>query len=181
MLDAALQNQTNVFSACAALDNDLMGRLTAAGGSNYAVISALAYRQSYASTIMAWNYEREEMWQVRTASLPARDIVPGLHSCECGDTCVVIVLTTVSMIHPCACAARAPQFLKEISSGSDMSTVDVIYPAAPLYLLGSPSLLWRLLVPLLEYANNETYIEYNLAWAPHRAFLSLWLCSCPVF
>lgn len=60
------------------------------------------------------------------------------------------------------------QFLKEISSGSCLSTVDVIYPAAPLYLLMNPDLLYRLLVPLLEYANNATYIAYNLPWAPHH-------------
>jgi hypothetical protein len=51
------------------------------------------------------------------------------------------------------------QFLKEISSGSCLSTVDVIYPAAPLYLLAAPDLLYRLIVPLLQYALNETYIQ----------------------
>lgn len=60
------------------------------------------------------------------------------------------------------------QFLKEISSGSDLSTVDVIFPASPLYLRESPDLLWRLLTPLFEYANNATDIPYNLAWAPHH-------------
>ena len=122
MIATAIGNATATLAACDAFDANLMSRLEAVGGDTYATICALAYRQSYASTIMTWNYEREEMWQ----------------------------------------------FLKEISSGSDMSTVDVIFPAAPLYLIENPDLLWRLLVPLIEYANNETYIAYNLSWAPHH-------------
>jgi len=64
-------------------------------------------------------------------------------------------------------------FLKEISSNGDMSTVDVIFPASPLLLYFSPETLRLLLLPLLEYAQNQTavygdYIPYNLQWAPHH-------------
>eukprot|EP01112_Ceratiomyxa_fruticulosa_P018545 TRINITY_DN5948_c0_g1_i1.p1 TRINITY_DN5948_c0_g1~~TRINITY_DN5948_c0_g1_i1.p1 ORF type:complete len:601 (+),score=99.37 TRINITY_DN5948_c0_g1_i1:386-2188(+) len=58
-------------------------------------------------------------------------------------------------------------FLKEISSAGDISTMDVIFPASPFFLYYNPYLLQSLLVPLLEYANNETNIKYDLAWAPH--------------
>ena len=45
-------------------------------------------------------------------------------------------------------------FLKEISSNGNMSTVDVIYPASPAYLYLSPTYLWLLLEPLLDYAEH---------------------------
>lgn len=60
------------------------------------------------------------------------------------------------------------QFLKEISSDGDISTVDVIFPASPLYALMQPDWLWQLLEPLMAYSNNETNVAYNLPWAPHH-------------
>ena len=60
------------------------------------------------------------------------------------------------------------QFLKEISSDGDISTVDVIFPAAPLYALMQPDWLWQMLEPLMAYSNNETNVHYNLPWAPHH-------------
>jgi len=59
-------------------------------------------------------------------------------------------------------------FLKEISSDGDLSTVDVIFPASPILLYANPELINCLVVPLLAYANNETYMPYNLSWAPHH-------------
>jgi len=44
----------------------------------------------------------------------------------------------------------------------------VIYPAFPLYAWADPDAAWKLLVPLMEYANNATNIQYNLPWAPHH-------------
>ncbi|KAA0158867.1 hypothetical protein FNF31_05160 [Cafeteria roenbergensis] len=58
--------------------------------------------------------------------------------------------------------------LKEISSGSDSQTSDVIYPAFPLYGWADPAAAWQMLIPLMEYANNGTDVQYNLAWAPHH-------------
>lgn len=59
-------------------------------------------------------------------------------------------------------------FMKEKSSDGDVSTVDVISPAAPFFLVLGPEYLRRLMLPLLAYANNETYVRYNLPWAPHH-------------
>jgi len=58
--------------------------------------------------------------------------------------------------------------LKEISSNGDFSTVDVIFPASPLFALADPELLRLLLLPILAYANNETNSPYSSAWAPHH-------------
>ncbi|KJE97300.1 hypothetical protein CAOG_07731 [Capsaspora owczarzaki ATCC 30864] len=59
-------------------------------------------------------------------------------------------------------------FMKEISSDGDVSTVDVIFPAAPFFLALNPTLVTKLMLPVLKYGNNETSIPYNLAWAPHH-------------
>eukprot|EP01112_Ceratiomyxa_fruticulosa_P005629 TRINITY_DN1637_c0_g1_i1.p1 TRINITY_DN1637_c0_g1~~TRINITY_DN1637_c0_g1_i1.p1 ORF type:complete len:717 (+),score=147.27 TRINITY_DN1637_c0_g1_i1:90-2153(+) len=59
-------------------------------------------------------------------------------------------------------------FLKEISSGGDIQTMDVIFPASPYFLYYNPSLLEALLLPLLEYANNETWHYYSREYAPHH-------------
>jgi hypothetical protein len=63
--------------------------------------------------------------------------------------------------------------MKEISSDGDVSTVDVIFPAAPLILLLNPELFRLINAPILAYGNNETHIygngvDYNLPWAPHH-------------
>ena len=58
--------------------------------------------------------------------------------------------------------------MKEQSSDGDVSTVDVISPAAPFFLTLGPEYLRRLLLPLLAYANNETYVRYILPWTPHH-------------
>lgn len=63
---------------------------------------------------------------------------------------------------------RSQLFLKEISSNGDISTVDVIFPASPFFLLLNPEMLRDVLLPVLAYGNNETTIHYNLAWAPHH-------------
>jgi hypothetical protein len=64
-------------------------------------------------------------------------------------------------------------FLKEISSDGDVSTVDVLFPASPIFIWASPKTLQLALLPLLDYTNNETKkygldIQYNLQWAPHH-------------
>ena len=58
-------------------------------------------------------------------------------------------------------------FMEEMSSDGDVSTVDVIYPAAAALLFFSPSTLWASMLPVLAYANNCTTTPYNKAWAPH--------------
>eukprot|EP01114_Cavostelium_apophysatum_P001767 TRINITY_DN1153_c1_g1_i3.p1 TRINITY_DN1153_c1_g1~~TRINITY_DN1153_c1_g1_i3.p1 ORF type:complete len:726 (-),score=182.07 TRINITY_DN1153_c1_g1_i3:55-2037(-) len=59
-------------------------------------------------------------------------------------------------------------FMKEISSDGDISTVDVVFPASPFFVLLSPQLLKKLQIPLLAYANNETSTPYDYVFAPHH-------------
>jgi hypothetical protein len=60
-------------------------------------------------------------------------------------------------------------FLKEISSDGNVSTVDVIYPASPVWLYADPGYLGMLLQPLLAYAEGggwpEPYAEHDLGKA----------------
>lgn len=71
-------------------------------------------------------------------------------------------------------------FMKEISSDGDVSTVDVIYPACPLIFYKNPYLFHLILLPILDYANNDTAryglgSKYNLPWSPHH--LGTWPIS----
>lgn len=58
-------------------------------------------------------------------------------------------------------AAEPLIFLKEISSNSDIQTVDVIYPAIPLILYSNPKLLAYILDPLFINQENEHYPNTN--------------------
>ena len=60
-------------------------------------------------------------------------------------------------------------FLKEISTNGDMNTMDVVYPASPMLLYTAPELLRQLLLPVLAYAHNETYIRFSDPYSPHQA------------
>jgi hypothetical protein len=55
-------------------------------------------------------------------------------------------------------------FLKEISSDGDTSTVDVIYPAFPVWAYLDPQYLAMLLEPLFAYPESG---QWTAAWAPH--------------
>jgi hypothetical protein len=63
---------------------------------------------------------------------------------------------------------RPQLYMKEVSSGGCISTVDVIFPASPFFLWLHPEMLRDLLIPVLTYGNNETNDRYNLTWAPHH-------------
>lgn len=55
-------------------------------------------------------------------------------------------------------------FLKEISSNSDIQTVDVIFPAFPIMMYLQPNLIKWTLAPLLEYQKSGRYPN---KWAVH--------------
>ena len=55
-------------------------------------------------------------------------------------------------------------FLKEISSSGIVSTLDVIFPAAPAYLQLAPEYLRMLLAPYFHYIENGGFAS---PWAPH--------------
>lgn len=59
--------------------------------------------------------------------------------------------------------------LKEISSDGNVSTVDVVYPASPVFLYTNPLLLKLLLDPLLAYAESgqwpQVFAEHDLGAA----------------
>jgi Domain of unknown function (DUF5127)/Domain of unknown function (DUF4965)/Domain of unknown function (DUF1793)/Domain of unknown function (DUF4964) len=57
-------------------------------------------------------------------------------------------------------------FLKEISSDGNVSTVDVLFPASPVWIYADPGYLGLLLEPLLAYAETggwpKTFAEHDL-------------------
>jgi Domain of unknown function (DUF5127)/Domain of unknown function (DUF4965)/Domain of unknown function (DUF1793)/Domain of unknown function (DUF4964) len=55
-------------------------------------------------------------------------------------------------------------FLKEISSDGNVSTVDVLYPASPVWIYTDPDYLALLLTPLLSYAESGKWPQ---PFAPH--------------
>jgi len=59
-------------------------------------------------------------------------------------------------------------YLREISTNSDLNTVDVVFPASPLFLYFDKELLWKLVNPVLRYGNNETWIKYGSPYSPHQ-------------
>src|SRR5581483_2309502 len=55
-------------------------------------------------------------------------------------------------------------FLKEISSDGNVSTVDVMFPASPVWVYADPGYLALLLTPLVTYAESGKWPEQ---FAPH--------------
>lgn len=62
-------------------------------------------------------------------------------------------------------------FLKEISSDGDTSTVDVVFPASPVWLYADPAYLSMLLEPLFAYAESgkwtQPFAEHDLGRYPN--------------
>ena len=54
-----------------------------------------------------------------------------------------------------------------MSTGGALSTVDVLFPGAPLYIALAPETLKRMLWPILSWSNNETSTPVTISWAPH--------------
>lgn len=62
MLDIALREAQQVQSACESFDDREVDKYFNVGGAKFASILALAYRQTYASTKLAWNTEQHTHW-----------------------------------------------------------------------------------------------------------------------
>jgi hypothetical protein len=117
LLENSLRDYESLTARCRQFDEELMADLKRAGGEDYALLAALAYRESFAAQAMAVDYDGTPL-----------------------------------------------SFPKENSSCGCISTVDVIYPAAPILLLFNTTLLKASMTPVLTYA--ETY-HWPFRWAPH--------------
>ena len=58
-------------------------------------------------------------------------------------------------------------FIKEMSTGGALSTVDVLFPGSPLYIALAPETLKLMLWPIMSWSNNETSDDVTITWAPH--------------
>ncbi|MDE3136180.1 MAG: DUF4965 domain-containing protein [Acidobacteriota bacterium] len=117
MLRAALADFPTLEQRSAEFDRELMSDLRHEGGEDYALLSALAYRQTFAATGLAVNINGEPLL-----------------------------------------------FTKENSSNGCISTVDVIYPSSPLFLLLNPRLVEAMMRPVFEYAALP---RWKFPFAPH--------------
>lgn len=102
---------------CAAFDRSLRARCEERGGTAYADLCALAYRQTMAAHKLAVDLDGGPLF-----------------------------------------------FPKENFSNGCISTVDVIYPSAPLFLAVNPALLEAMLKPVFEYASLP---RWRFPFAPH--------------
>jgi Domain of unknown function (DUF4965)/Domain of unknown function (DUF1793)/Domain of unknown function (DUF5127)/Domain of unknown function (DUF4964) len=117
LLEDSMRDYEALAVRCRHFDEELMADLERVGGKDYALMAALAYRESFAAQDLAEDYDGTPL-----------------------------------------------SFPKENSSCGCVSTVDVIYPAAPILLLFNTTLLKASMTPVLTYA--ETY-HWPFRWAPH--------------
>ncbi len=117
MLVGAAHAFPRLRSQCIAFDHSVMADCQKIGGTRYALVAALAYRQALAADGLAADPNGQ----------------------------------------PYLCTF-------ENTSGGDISTMDVIYPAAPECLLFCPDLMKAMLVPVM----NDSYPpHWPFAYAPH--------------
>jgi len=117
LLQSAERDYPALLRRCEAFDTDLMADLTAAGGSKYAPMAALAFRQALAGCGLAADANKQPLL-----------------------------------------------FTKENSSNGCIATVDVIYPAAPQFLLMGPAYARALVAPALIYSTSP---RWKFPFAPH--------------
>ena len=117
LLEESMQDYESLTARCQKFDEELMADLRRVGGEDYALLAALAYRESFAA-------------QGLTAGLRRHATLVSERELSCG--CI--------------------------------STVDVIYPAAPILLLFNTTLLKASMTPVLTYAESQ---HWPFRWAPH--------------
>jgi len=117
LLQGAERDYTALAQQAAQYDEDLVHDLVQSGGSEYAAIAALAFRQAI-----------------------------GAHK-------LVEDADGVAFFMP-----------KENFSDGNISTVDVLYPSAPMFLLLNPKLVEAQMEPVLRYASSA---RWTFPFAPH--------------
>ncbi|HEX8202623.1 MAG TPA: DUF4965 domain-containing protein, partial [Isosphaeraceae bacterium] len=117
LLRAAERDYAELDRRCAAFDRELMADLAAHGGSRYAQMAALAYRQALAGCGLAADANGQPLL-----------------------------------------------FAKENTSNGCIATVDVIYPAAPQFLLMGPTYAKALVAPAMIYGASP---RWRFPFAPH--------------
>jgi len=124
LLPVAAKQYQSLYQRCKQFDEDLIKDLTAAGGSKYAMVNSLVYRECLAAHKVAAD--------------------------EAGEPLV---------------------FAKENFSNGCIATVDVIYPAAPFFLLFSPALTKAMIQPILDYSESGLwkwdFAPHDLGTYPH--------------
>lgn len=107
LIEDSMRDYEPLTARCRQFDEELMADLGRVGGEDYALVAALAYRESFAAQGLAVDYDGTPL-----------------------------------------------SFPKENSSCGCVSTVDVIYPAAPILLLFNTTLLKASMTPLLAFAGT---------------------------
>jgi len=117
LIKAAGRDYESLVRRCRKFDEKLMADLGSVGGERYALLCALAYRQTFAGNKLAADANGKPML-----------------------------------------------FPKENFSNGCISTVDVLFPQAPFFLVFSPALTKAMLMPVLDYAASSRW-KYD--YAPH--------------
>jgi hypothetical protein len=187
---AAWGDYEAVVAKSLAVDAALQDAAEAKGGAGYAALAQLAYRQTFAATKLVHHAKENTTW------LMLKEVGLKMEDWKWGgpNDCIVCaerhgqrgggdgqpwekdrgrVYDPSAQINRNLISFYISLFShQQISTNGDMQTMDVIFPASPMFLYSNPELLKRLLLPVLSFANNETGTPFSnvspcLVWADH--------------